>query len=290
MVIVVLQDDIREPILTYGAETLTLTNATARKLKVTQRKMERSMLGVTLRDHIRNEDLRKRTGVEDVITVVARLKWNWAGHVARMRGDRWTKRLLEWRPRADKRSRGRPPTRWTDDIKRISDNWKNVSAPYESCGHFEAELIAESNNRKELLTLKQKLEAEEKNSSESTSKTTVNSEITVISSKDDEKSNQRQEDDLEIFNDESSIRNPGTAIVFEAPSPNVKCRRMRWSEEEKRIASEGFKEYIMNNTLPSFQKIHEVMNTNPGVFQRSVATIKTWIKNEKLKKSREGIK
>ncbi|XP_044744664.1 uncharacterized protein LOC123306634 [Coccinella septempunctata] len=96
---------------------------------------------------------------------------------------------------------------------------------------------------------------------------TVNSELIVISSKDDEKSNQRQ-----------------------APSPNVKCRRMRWSEEEKRIASEGFKEYIMNNTLPSFQKMHEVMNTNPGVFQRSVATIKTWVKNEKLKKSREGIK
>ncbi|XP_044766421.1 uncharacterized protein LOC123322540 [Coccinella septempunctata] len=110
-----------------------------------------------------------------------------------------------------------------------------------------------TDNRKEMLTLKQKLEADEKNSSESTSKTTVNSEITVISSKDDEKSNQRQ-DDLEIFNDENSIRNPGTAIVFEAPSPNVKCRRMRSSEEEKRIASEGFKEYIMNNTLPSFQK------------------------------------
>lgn len=47
------------PVMTYGSETLTLTTATAKKLRVTQRKMERSMLGVTLKDHIRNEDLRE---------------------------------------------------------------------------------------------------------------------------------------------------------------------------------------------------------------------------------------
>lgn len=111
------------PVLTYGAETLTLTTASARKLRTTQRKMERSMLGVSLRDHIRNEDLRRRTGVTDVIQQIASLKWNWAGHVARMTDGRWTRRLLEWRPRADRRSRGRPPTRWTDDIKRIESNW-----------------------------------------------------------------------------------------------------------------------------------------------------------------------
>ncbi|KAK4881284.1 hypothetical protein RN001_004603 [Aquatica leii] len=40
-----------------------------------------------------------------------------------MQRDRWTKRLLEWRPKMDKRSRGRPPTRWSDDIKRVRTNW-----------------------------------------------------------------------------------------------------------------------------------------------------------------------
>ena len=111
------------PVMTYGAETLTLTVTSARKLRITQRKMERSMLGVSLREHVRNEDLRARTGVTDVIYQVAKLKWNWAGHVARMTDGQWTKRLLERRPRADKRNRGRPPTRWTDDIKRITTNW-----------------------------------------------------------------------------------------------------------------------------------------------------------------------
>lgn len=111
------------PVMTYGAETLTLTVASAKKLRITQRKMERSMIGVSLRDRVRNEDLRARTGVTDVIYQIAKLKWNWAGHIARMKDGRWTKRLLEWRPRADRRSRGRPPTRWTDDLKRMTTNW-----------------------------------------------------------------------------------------------------------------------------------------------------------------------
>ncbi|XP_030747668.1 craniofacial development protein 2-like [Sitophilus oryzae] len=40
-----------------------------------------------------------------------------------MADGRWTKRLIEWRPRVDKHSQGRPPTRWTDDLKRITTNW-----------------------------------------------------------------------------------------------------------------------------------------------------------------------
>ncbi|CAG9834409.1 unnamed protein product [Diabrotica balteata] len=85
------------PGLTFVAETLTLTKAAATKLRVTQRRMERSTLGITLRDRITNEDIRRRTGVTDIIKKIARLKWRWAGHIARMTDGRWKKRLLEWR-------------------------------------------------------------------------------------------------------------------------------------------------------------------------------------------------
>ena len=51
------------PVLTYGSETWTLTNRMATKLKVTQRKMERIMLGITLRDKKRNEWIRNQTRV-----------------------------------------------------------------------------------------------------------------------------------------------------------------------------------------------------------------------------------
>lgn len=35
------------------------------------------MPGVSLRDHIGNEDLGERTGVTDVLYKIAKLKWNW---------------------------------------------------------------------------------------------------------------------------------------------------------------------------------------------------------------------
>lgn len=70
------------------------------------------MPGLTLRNRIRNEEIRK-TGITDTIEPIERLKWNWASHIAR----------INWRSWSDKRSRIRPPTRWRDDIKRIAGSW-----------------------------------------------------------------------------------------------------------------------------------------------------------------------
>lgn len=90
--------------------------------------MERSMLGITLRDRIPNQNIRRNTGVRDAVEEILVLKWNWAGHVARMKDGRWTKKILDWRPRFEAfRSRGRPPSRWSDDIKRLAGNWTQVA-------------------------------------------------------------------------------------------------------------------------------------------------------------------
>lgn len=43
--------------------------------------------------------------------------------MVRIKHDRWTKRLLEWRSTSDKRNRGRPPSPCTEDLKRITSNW-----------------------------------------------------------------------------------------------------------------------------------------------------------------------
>src|ERR1700761_9124096 len=113
--------------LTYGAETLTLTKASSSKLRVAQRAMEHSMLGITLRDKKSNEWIRQQTRVVDVMTRIASLKWNWAGHIARMTDDRWTKAILQWRP-PKTRPTGRPPERWTNDIKRVARiTWQQVA-------------------------------------------------------------------------------------------------------------------------------------------------------------------
>ncbi|CAH2258858.1 jg12564 [Pararge aegeria aegeria] len=76
--------------MTYRPETLSLTMGLIRRLRVTQRAMEREMLGVSLRDQIRNEEIRRRTRVTDTAQEVAKLKWKWVGHIARRNDGRWS--------------------------------------------------------------------------------------------------------------------------------------------------------------------------------------------------------
>lgn len=43
-------------------------------LRAIQREIELAVIGITLRDNIRNEEIRKKTGVSDVIETIAELK------------------------------------------------------------------------------------------------------------------------------------------------------------------------------------------------------------------------
>ncbi|CAH2243962.1 jg16802 [Pararge aegeria aegeria] len=54
-----------------------------RRLRSAQRAVERAMLEVSLRDQIRNEEIRRRTRVTDIAQRVAKLKWKSSGHIAR---------------------------------------------------------------------------------------------------------------------------------------------------------------------------------------------------------------
>ena len=86
------------------------------KLRTAQRAMERKMLDLQLKDKIPCSEIRKRTKIIDIIEYTLKQKWKWAGHIARLEDNRWTKRCTEWQPRRGKRSRGRPSRRWQDDI------------------------------------------------------------------------------------------------------------------------------------------------------------------------------
>ena len=104
------------PAMTYGCETWSMTKMMERKLAATQRKMERSMLGVKWDDMKTNEWIRSQTKVKDILETVKERKWKWAGHVARMKDKRWTVEITDWRPMDGKRGRGRPRKRWRDEI------------------------------------------------------------------------------------------------------------------------------------------------------------------------------
>ncbi|CAH2209494.1 jg24997 [Pararge aegeria aegeria] len=72
-----------------------------------------------------NEDIRRRTRVTNIAQRVASLKWQWAGYLARRTDERRGHKLLKWRPFTGKRSVGWPPTRWTDDFRRVAGSrWR----------------------------------------------------------------------------------------------------------------------------------------------------------------------
>ena len=80
-------------------------------IQVYQRKMERKITHVTLRDRVRCEDLRRIIGMRDASNLAEKLKWKWSGHVVRMDNNSWTHKLTVWDPREGRRNVGRQRTR-----------------------------------------------------------------------------------------------------------------------------------------------------------------------------------
>ena len=105
------------PTLIYGCQTWTLTKELVYKIEVCQRKMERKILGIRQIEKVPNKTIREKTGVDDILEVLTKTRWQWAGHVARMKDNRWTIRCTEWQVRNGRRSRGRPRRRWRDDLQ-----------------------------------------------------------------------------------------------------------------------------------------------------------------------------
>ena len=106
------------PVVVYGSETWTVKKAHMELLSVEQRKMERIMLDITLRDHKRNTWIRHQTGVNDIIDVIKKGIHGWAGHIARFKDNRWTNKSDRVDKREWTRWQGRPTTRWRDNLIR----------------------------------------------------------------------------------------------------------------------------------------------------------------------------
>ena len=87
------------PIPTYRCQTWSLSHRLKQMIQVCQRKLERKITHVTLRDRVRCEDLRRSTGKRDAFNLAERLKWKCSGHVARMDNNRWKHKLTMWDPR-----------------------------------------------------------------------------------------------------------------------------------------------------------------------------------------------
>ena len=109
------------PTALYGAETWNMGAAERRRLNVMEMRCLRSMCGVTRMDRMRNEEVRRRTGVGRELAVRAEQGvLRWFGHVERMEEERVVKRITGSDVRGE-RPRGRPRMGWMDGVKRALD-------------------------------------------------------------------------------------------------------------------------------------------------------------------------
>jgi hypothetical protein len=89
--------------------------------------MERKVLGINLKDRIRNEELR-RSGIEDAAKAARRQKWRWGGHMARMDQERWAYATTVLDPRIGRRNRERPRRRWDQEFRDVVGNqWSRAA-------------------------------------------------------------------------------------------------------------------------------------------------------------------
>jgi hypothetical protein len=69
--------------------------------------------GVTLRDRIKSEEIRKKWKVEEMIDDIQNYELRWNQHVLRMPEKRMPHKSLKYRPQG-KRDLGRPYHRWKE--------------------------------------------------------------------------------------------------------------------------------------------------------------------------------
>ena len=104
------------PVLVYGAETWSITRTMEHKLIAAENKWLRRILRVGYKEHITNEEIRRRTAQPFITDVLRRRRMKWAGHVLRMDEGRPTKIAYNYKPEGKRRT-GRPKQRWTDGFE-----------------------------------------------------------------------------------------------------------------------------------------------------------------------------
>lgn len=91
------------------------------KLRLTQRSMRRIILDICVCVKKKNKQIREQTGACDVLNRIFNLTQNWVEHAPKFQDHRWLKSSVK-KPKNINDNKGKPPTRLTYDLKRITSN------------------------------------------------------------------------------------------------------------------------------------------------------------------------
>ena len=110
------------PTALYGADAYGVRSAERKKVNVLEMKCLRNLVEVSRMDRVRNEEVRRRAGIErELPSRVDQRVLRWFGHVERMDDYRMARRVLMAEVNGG-RVRGRPRLGWMDGVKGVLGN------------------------------------------------------------------------------------------------------------------------------------------------------------------------
>ena len=110
------------PTALYGAEAWGMRSAERRKVIVLEMKRLKSLIGVSRMDRVRNEEVRRRAGIErELASRADQRALRWFGHVERMDDYRIARTVLIAKVSGG-RVRLRPRLGWMDGVKMALGN------------------------------------------------------------------------------------------------------------------------------------------------------------------------
>ena len=112
------------PAMLYGMEMVAVTKKQMGKMEVAELKMVRWALGVTRKEKIGNEYLRRTAKIAKLGEKLRNARLHWYGHVKRREEDYVGKRMMEMAVPGI-RKRKRPRRRWMDLVR---ENMERVGA------------------------------------------------------------------------------------------------------------------------------------------------------------------
>ena len=100
----------------YGAEFWAMRKKEEHLLNKTEMRMLRWIQGISLEDHVRSEEIRKRLNVMPIVDQVTKQRLSWYVHIKRRKPEDMTRTVLDMEIPGN-RPRGRPRIRWMDNIR-----------------------------------------------------------------------------------------------------------------------------------------------------------------------------
>ena len=111
----------------YACETWKRTAMIAHRLDVFHRRCLRTILAISWRDHVTNEEVMRRAGMERLQGIVTTRRRKMAGHVLRLQTERPVQIAMHWVPEDSRRKRGRPKKTWRsifkEDLEEMGFSW-----------------------------------------------------------------------------------------------------------------------------------------------------------------------